>query len=321
MKDWPNHKSTWDEWRSAAASARMHHGWILSGKSGLGKHDFALAAARELVAEEGIPQPAADHPDIIILEKPAKDDKEEKKRVEGKSYETKRNISVAQIRAMQSRLNTRPTLGSRRVIIIDPADDMERSASNALLKSLEEPPQGTFFMLVTHRASGLLPTIRSRCRMLRFTPLSDAAISAQLAEEFADVGSSEREAAVSLASGSLGSARKFLLLGLGPAASVMHELITQGDKDPALRGKLANTIGARPAREKLHLLIDLARSSLGKAVTQAGTAQRTQMIEAHEELVLLGAQVGTYNFDTGLLINEIAGLLARAGNASEPAYG
>ena len=319
--EWPNHKSTWREWRDAAHSARMHHGWIFSGKAGLGKHDFALAAARELVAEAGIPQPAGVHPDIIVLNKPAKDDKEEKKRLEGQPYETKRNISVAQIRSMQSRLNTRPTLGARRVVIVDPADDMERSASNALLKSLEEPPQGTFFFLVTHRASGLLPTIRSRCRMLRFAPLCEATIAAHLAEKFADVSDSEREAAVRLCGGSLGHARKFLSLGLGPAASIMHQLITHGDQDLTLRSKLAAAIGPRPDREKLHLLIDLARSSLGIAVPDAETAQRAQMIETHEELVLLGAQVGTYNFDTGLLINEIAGLLARAGNVSEPAYG
>jgi hypothetical protein len=59
-------------------------------------------------------------------------------------------------------------LGSRRAIIIDPADDLETSAVNALLKSLEEPPAGTYFLLVTHRLGRLLPTIRSRCRILRF---------------------------------------------------------------------------------------------------------------------------------------------------------
>ena len=67
------------------------------------------------------------------------------KREKGEAYETKRNITVGQIRSMQQRLTTRPTLGSRRVIIINPADDMEKSASNALLKSLEEPPKAHSF--------------------------------------------------------------------------------------------------------------------------------------------------------------------------------
>jgi DNA polymerase-3 subunit delta' len=74
---------------------------------------------------------------------------------------------------LQHRLTTRPTLGPRRAIIIDPADDLETGAVNALLKSLEEPPAGTFFLLVTHRLGQLLPTIRSRCRILRFAPLAD----------------------------------------------------------------------------------------------------------------------------------------------------
>ena len=65
--NWPNHTAAWREWRNAMSSARMHHGWILAGKKGLGKFDFALAAARELVAEEGIPQPEGDHPDISVL--------------------------------------------------------------------------------------------------------------------------------------------------------------------------------------------------------------------------------------------------------------
>ena len=60
---WPNHKDAWHQWRSAMTSARMHHGWILAGKKGFGKHDFALAAARELVAEGGVAQPPGDHPD------------------------------------------------------------------------------------------------------------------------------------------------------------------------------------------------------------------------------------------------------------------
>ncbi|MEO1490164.1 MAG: DNA polymerase III subunit delta', partial [Pseudomonadota bacterium] len=160
----------------------MHHAWIFAGKAGLGKRDFALSAARQLVAQSGVSQPE-EHPDIITLTNLPKDEKEEKKREEGKPYQTKRNIAVDQIRAMQRRLTTRPTLGDRRAIIIQPADDMETSASNALLKSLEEPPQGTYFILVAHRPSRLLPTIRSRCRVLRFPTLSEAQLADMLAEQ------------------------------------------------------------------------------------------------------------------------------------------
>lgn len=319
--DWPNHQQAWHEWREAMGGTRMHHGWILAGRSGLGKHDFALAAARELVAEEGIPQPAGAHPDILVLTHLPKDDKEEKKRDEGKPYEVKRNIAVSQIRGMQQRLNTRPTLGSRRVVIIDPADDMERSASNALLKSLEEPPVGTFFLLVAHRPAGLLPTIRSRCRMLRFPTLDPAAIIEHLAEEFPQSDRMHQEMAVAMASGSLGAARNFIEQELGAVAQAMRQLVEQGDPGFELRGRLSSAIGPRPDRDRIRAVLDLARTTLAQSLSEAAPQQQLVLIDAHHELVTLAGQAPTYNFDPGLLVGEIAGLLARVADASEPAHG
>jgi DNA polymerase-3 subunit delta' len=200
------HDEPWREWQAALAGPRLHHGWILSGKRGTGKAAFALAAARELVAEPGVPQPKGDHPDIITLEPlPATAD-DEKKREEGKPYQTKRNIAVDQVRAMQQRLTTRPTLGARRAIIVDPADDMEKGAVNALLKSLEEPPTGAVFLLVAHRPGRLLPTIRSRCRMMRFQTLEDDVMTAALTQALPDVPAAERARLIGSAEGSPGQA-------------------------------------------------------------------------------------------------------------------
>jgi hypothetical protein len=81
------------------------------GQGGLGKIDFALAAARELVAEPGVPQPTGDHPDIIHLTYGPKDDKGEKAQAEGKPFDLARSIRIKQIRAMQKRLITRPDAG------------------------------------------------------------------------------------------------------------------------------------------------------------------------------------------------------------------
>jgi len=319
--EWPNHATAWAQWRNAMDGARMHHAWILAGKAGIGKHDFALAAARALVAEEGIPQPAGQHPDILILTHLPKDDQEERKRDEGKPFEVKRNIAVSQIRAMQQRLTTRPTLGARRVIIVNPADDMERSASNALLKSLEEPPVGTFFLLVTHRPAGLLPTIRSRCRMLRFVALGDAEIAQQLAQEFPGIKAEQCELAVKMSGGSLVSARNFLEQELGAVANAMRRLASQGDPGFELRGQLAAAIGQRPDRDRMRAVLELARTTLAQALPDADPQSQTALIEAHQELVVLAGQAPTYNFDPGLLAGEIASLLARAAGASEPAHG
>ena len=311
--DWPNHTAAWREWREASAGARMHHGWILAGKAGLGKHDFALQAARELVSEEGVPQPMGEHPDIHILTYGPKDDKAAQAAAEGKDYERARSIRIGQIRAMQQRLNTRPSVGSRRVIIINRADDMERPASNALLKSLEEPPQGTFFLLVTHRPSGLLPTIRSRCRILRFPDMDDETIAMHLG-----AGSN---AAIALAGGSLGAARKFMEMKLEPIAKVMQQLAAQGDPTLALRAQLISEIGARPSRERIQAILDLARTTLAQSIADAPADKRLGIIDAHTTLVDMAAKAPTYNFDNGLLVGEIASLLASAGGASEPIHG
>jgi DNA polymerase-3 subunit delta' len=318
---WPNHLGPWREWREAMAGPRMHHGWILAGKQGLGKRAFAEEAARLLVAEgaENTGTMPANHPDILFLSCLPKDEKEEKKRDEGKPYESKRNISVAQIRAMQTRLNTRPTMGSRRAIIIDPADDMEASASNALLKSLEEPPQGTFFLLVAHRPSRLLPTIRSRCRVMRVPVMEDADVNRMLAEMAPQADIDARNLAVASSGGSLGAALTFVEQDMAPIASIMHELVRNGDPSFQLRGRLAGEIGARAKRERIQAVLDMARGVLAEEATETDAVGRAAMIEAHGALVELTAQAPTFNFDPGLLVVEIGTLLARAAPASDRA--
>jgi len=315
------HEDAWSAWHTALAGPRMHHGWILAGRRGIGKMGFALAAARELVCEEGIPQPSGDHPDIHVLTHLPRDEKEEKKREEGKPYELKRSIGVAQIRAMQQRLTTRPTLGSRRVIVIDPADDLEKSAANALLKSLEEPPPGTYFLLVAHRLGRLLPTIRSRCRILRFPDLDDAEIARILAREAPQADEQTRRAALVAAKGSPGVALDFVELGLGPAYGLMQRLVRDGDPDFVLRGALAAAAGTRPSREFQLAAIELALSVVAEAMREARRAALPAIIGAHEELGQLTAQAPTYNFDSGLLMMEIGSLLANAAGLREPAHG
>lgn len=321
MTDWPNHQAAWRAWRNAMAGQRMHHGWLLAGKSGLGKHAFALAAARELVAQEGIPQPPGEHPDIIVLSYGPKDDKAERAAADGKPFDLARSIRVKQIRAMQRRLNTRPTLGDRRVVIINPADDMEVGAANALLKSLEEPPRGTFFILVTHRPARLLPTIRSRCRILRFPTLSDAQLEKMLEEEGAGQGPEARLAAIRAAEGSFGAALRFAEQDLAPVADKIKSLLTHGDPNITTRGELANLIGPRADRARLDAIFELAQAlTADLARTTDNATQRAALVEAHGDLVTLAAQAPNYNFDTGLLSVEIGSLLMRAAPASEHAH-
>jgi len=313
------HDEAWRAWRSALSGPRMHHGWLLAGKRGIGKFDFALAAARELVSEQGIAQPKGDHPDILILTHQPKDEKEEKKREEGKEFEVRRNITVGQIREMQHRLTTRPTLGARRAVIVFPADDLEKNAANALLKSLEEPPVGTFFVLVAHRPGRLLPTIRSRCRVLRFGEAPDSEVEAVLARELPNLDAEARALAVSAAGGSPGAALDFAAHNLAPLAKLMRRIVVEGDADFELRGTLADVIGARPTRERQLAAIDLARTVIGQEMRGATRGRLPAIIEAHSALNRLAAQAPTYNFDAGLLAMEIGSLLASAAMNREAA--
>ncbi|MEC8179953.1 MAG: DNA polymerase III subunit delta' [Pseudomonadota bacterium] len=307
-----HHAPQWREWRAALASPRMHHARILAGKKGLGKHDFAFAAARELVAIGRDAPVAENDPDIQLLTHLPKDDKEAKKAEKGEAFETKRNISIDQIRAMQARLTTRPTLGAFRAIIIEPADDLERNAANALLKSLEEPPAGTFFLLVTHRPGLLLPTIRSRARILRFNPLSMGAVEDALRAAGDHADPAEIALAARASGGAPGAALSFIAQDLAPAEALMRQIAREGDPAFVLRGKLGEEIGARPDRARLSATLDLARTVLAQKLESPDSIDIPALVDAHARLVTISGQARSYNFDPGFLAMEIGTLLASA---------
>jgi DNA polymerase-3 subunit delta' len=312
------HDEAWREWRAAIASERMHHAWLLTGPRGLGKGTFARDAASELVAEPGVHQPQTGaHPDILTLEHLPADDDEAKKRDEGKPFKIKRNIAIDQIRRLQARLTTRPTLGERRAVIVDPADDMERSAANALLKSLEEPPRGTVFLLIAHQPARLPPTIRSRCRLLRFAPLPDGAIETLLREHAPEADGLSRAAALLAARGSPGAALSFTERGLGPVVALVARLIDVGDTDLTSRTALGEAVGARPDRERIAALFELARGALAARLGGASRERQSRIIAANAALTTLAGQAPTYNFDPALLVLEIGGLLASAADRTE----
>jgi len=306
-------EAAWAEWMAAIGSERMHHAWLLAGARGLGKRAFARAAAGELVREAGGKLPdAAAHPDILVLDHLPQNDDEAKKKADGKPYQTKRNITVDQVREMIRRLSTKPTMGERRVIIVDPADDMEKGAVNALLKALEEPPAGTHFLLIAHQPGRLLPTIRSRCRILRFAALTAGEIDAVIRRDAPQADVDARAAAVAAAQGSPGVALNFVEQELGPIYSLMRHILRNGDADFTLRGEMAASMGTRPTRERQVAALELARYVLAGELADAERERQARIIEAHSVLTGLSTQAPTYNFDAGLLILEIGGLLASA---------
>lgn len=310
--------AAWQEWLAAVASERMHHAWLLSGAKGLGKRAFSRAAAAELVGAAATDVDS--HPDIHILDHLPSNDDEAKKKAESKPYQTKRNITVDQVRGIIRRLATKPTLGDRRAIIVDPADDMEKGAVNALLKVLEEPPAGTYFLLVTHQPGRLLPTIRSRCRILRFASLDAAQIDMVIQRNVPEADAAARAAAIAAAQGSPGVALDIVEHDLGGIHALMMRIQQHGDRDFSLRGRLADEMGARPSRDRQLAALELARAVMVQELRDAGRQRQLAIINAHNTLTRLSMQASTYNFDAGLLIMEIGGLLASAAMPREAAH-
>ena len=308
------HEEARRAWRSAMASDRMHHAWLLSGRQGLGKAAFARDAARALVGA-GETQSVENHPDILTLSRGPSSKEDEKKQADGKPFNLARNIKVDQVRAMQRRLTTRPTLSDCRAIIIDSADDLEKSAVNALLKSLEEPPRGTIFFLVSHRAGGLLPTVRSRCRTLRFAVLTDKEVEQVLAEQRPEASEDERRAAAAAAQGSPGRAIAYLDEKLAPLAEALRAMVAG---ESATSHSLASALGTRPDKEKLQSAIQIARSLCADRLAVADREERARLVATHGQLVRMGSMLPVANFDPALVAVEIGGLLARAAIPKHP---
>lgn len=176
----------------------MPHALLLSGQAGLGKRSSALYLAQSILCEtarEGIGAcgqcvscnlfRAGTHPDMRFVEIGQEDDEEVASLDEDAAATAKkpsRQIGVDRIRQLNDFVANTAYRGRAKVILIAPAEALHPSAANALLKILEEPPQGTHFLLVTHRPDRLRPTIRSRCFQARF-PVPPASLAMQWLEQ------------------------------------------------------------------------------------------------------------------------------------------
>ncbi|WP_417169090.1 DNA polymerase III subunit delta', partial [[Clostridium] scindens] len=177
FKDVVGHKDIINYIRNAVREDKVSHAYILNGERGAGKKMLANLFAATLLCEKGGPDPcnechscrqaeSGNHPDIIKV-----------------THEKPNSISVDDIREqVNNTIMIKPYQGPYKVYIIPQADMMTPQAQNALLKTIEEPPEYAVIMLLTENADTLLPTINSRCVMLKLRNIKDTLIKKYLME-------------------------------------------------------------------------------------------------------------------------------------------
>jgi len=182
------HERAEAEMLSAYREGRLAHAWLIGGKEGIGKATLAWRFARFLLAN---PDPAATavqearnlhvepthtaarllaglaHPDFSLI----------RREWQGATKRLATEISVEGVRQGLQVFQLSAAFGGWRVVLVDAAEDLNRNSANALLKMVEEPPQRSLILIVSHRPGQILPTIRSRCRRLRLDPLSEVEIA------------------------------------------------------------------------------------------------------------------------------------------------
>jgi DNA polymerase-3 subunit delta' len=275
---------------AALASGRMHHAWILGGPQGIGKATLAYRFARSALAsphEQASGSETLDvaddtraarqvralsHPGLLLLRRP----------YDEKAKRFASAIPVDEVRRLRSFLSHRATDDGWRVVIVDDANELNVNAANALLKSLEEPPQRTIFLLVASAPGKLLATIRSRCRVLTLHSLASEPLRKAAAQALEAAGETlpkdaEWPALERIAEGSVGR-----LLGLlGSGGLELNErlnalLNTLPRVDWRSVHALSDELAPVAASARFELFFDLLSGSLERLIRAQAAGEGTR---------------------------------------------
>ena len=200
FKDILGHEQIKEHFKNAVETGKVSHAYILSGEAGMGRKSLANAFALSLLCEKGKPEPcmqchacrqvlSGNHPDLIYVthEKPA-------------------SIGVDEIREqINNTIMIRPYSSYYKIYIVDEAEKMTVQAQNALLKTIEEPPSYAVILLLTENANSLLPTICSRCVMLKLRNIKDQLVKRYLMEQL-QVPDYKADVCTAFAQGNIGKA-------------------------------------------------------------------------------------------------------------------
>jgi len=248
---------------SALRAQQLSHALLFGGPAGVGKEAAAVGLAQALLCQQAPDEGCGAcevcdrverrlHPDVTWVMPDAERVAREGGKVSGSGS---RDLKVDQVRALQERLALRPLEGSRKIAILVSAESMNESAQNALLKTLEEPPSQTSLVLLATAPDRLLPTIRSRCARIPFSPLPTDTVAERIAEERKlDPGTARLVA--ELSGGSLSRARELDVRALEGRRELI-ESFEAVDQDLTALVAFAETHGASraTAEEAVDLLL------------------------------------------------------------------
>lgn len=238
------HDDIVEQFRRSLLAGRLGSTFLFVGPEGIGKHTFALKLAQSLLCETSSIPPlepcghcsacaqvvAGTHPDLDVISKPA----------EKSSIPIDLLIGDKQHRLREglcAHIAMKPARGGRKVAIIDDADCLNQEGANCLLKTLEEPPPGSVLILIGTSPQRQLPTIRSRCQIIRFQPLDTETCAGLLLRNGVeqDEGKIQRLAALSM--GSLARAREWQDEELWEFRQSLLEDLAQSDWDSQMLSK------------------------------------------------------------------------------------
>ncbi len=235
-------------------SGKGHHAILIEGPEGIGKATLAFRFAAHVLTHPepsqapavlGDPDPGsalvrqlasgASH-NLLHLTRP----------VDEKTGKLRGAITIDEVRKAGRFFSQTSGTGNWRIVIIDPADDLNRNAANAILKILEEPPKRAMFLVLSHAPGKLLPTIRSRCLPLKLEPLDASDMERALGQLGITLAGGQRETVLALAKGSVARALKVINYGGLDIIAAFDELLAaQGPAARKIMHRIADALSAR----------------------------------------------------------------------------